>query len=232
MRPDVFAAVLFDMDGTLVDTEPIWHLAEVALMAEYGASWTEQDQAIALGGPMPRVGRYITERLAAVAVAEMSPERAVEELLAHFERQLDAGTIVSHAGAEALLRQAQGMGLPVALVSNSPRRLITKVLAARPDFRFDLTLAGDEVDPPKPDPHPYLVAADRLGVPIEECLVLEDSPTGVAAARESGAAVVAVQHLGELEPGPRGIVVDRLDGLDLVELARRLHQPRHDRTSG
>ncbi len=210
------------MDGSLVDTEPIWHAAEADVMAAYGATWTEADQARALGGPMMRVGRYITDRLAAHGVSSMTPERAVAELLACFERHLDAGAIEVHDGADALLREAMDASLPLALVSNSTRRLMDKVLAAHPTYRFDVTIAGDEVELAKPDPGPYLEAARRLGVVIADCLVVEDSPTGVAAARQSGAAVVAVQHIGQLDPGPRGIVVERLDGLTLAELARRL----------
>jgi HAD superfamily hydrolase (TIGR01509 family) len=217
-----FAAVLFDMDGSLVDTEPIWHAAEFDLMAGYGATWTEADQAHALGGPMLRVGRYITERLADHGVAAMTPEQAMQELLAHFERHLDAGEIAAHDGAEALLMEAMDAGLPLALVSNSTRRLMDKVLAAHPEYRFDVTIAGDEVALAKPHPGPYLEAAERLGVPIADCLIVEDSPTGVAAARDSGAAVVAVQHMGQLDPGPRGMVVAHLDGLSLAQLAGRL----------
>jgi HAD superfamily hydrolase (TIGR01509 family) len=210
------------MDGSLVDTEPMWHAAEADLMAGYGATWTHEDQAHALGGPMSRVGRYITERLHAQGVQDMTPERAVAELLAWFERHLDAGEIAVHDGADALLREAMAAGLPLALVSNSTRRLMDKVLAAHPGYRFDVTIAGDEVALAKPDPAPYLEAAQRLGVPIAQCLIVEDSPTGVAAARDSGAAVVAVQHMGQLDPGPRGVVVARLDGLTLAELAHTL----------
>jgi HAD superfamily hydrolase (TIGR01509 family) len=210
------------MDGSLVDTEPIWHAAEADLMAAYGAEWTQADQEHALGGPMLRVGRYITDLLAAQGVASMTPERAVAELLSHFERHLDDGEVIAHDGADALVREAMAAGLPTALVSNSTRRLMDKVLAAHPDYRFAVTIAGDEVVAAKPDPGPYLEAAERLGVPIAGCLIVEDSPTGVAAARESGAAVVAVEHMGQLDPGPRGLVVERLDGLTLAELAQRL----------
>ena len=210
------------MDGSLVDTEPMWHAAEVDLMASHGAQWTAEDQRHALGGPMTRVGDYIAERLAAQGVPGVTPQRAIAELLVMFERHLDAGEIAVHDGADALLREAMAAAVPLALVSNSTRRLMDMVLAAHPDYRFDVTIAGDEVELAKPHPGPYLEAARRLGVAIGDCLVVEDSPTGVAAARDSGAAVVAVEHMGQLDPGPRGMVVDRLDGLSLAELARRL----------
>lgn len=210
------------MDGSLVDTEPMWFAAEVDLMAGYGAVWTHADQEHAMGGPMTRVGAYIVQRLAARGVTGLTVQRVIEELLAAFERHLDAGEIAVHDGADALLREAMASQVPLALVSNSTRHLMDKVLAAHPQYRFGITLAGDEVPIAKPHPGPYLEAARRLGVRIEDCLVVEDSPTGVAAARDSGAAVVAVAHSGQLDPGPRGIEVQRLDGLTLGVLARRL----------
>ncbi len=217
-----FAAVLFDMDGSLVDTEPMWHAAELDFMTSHGSDWTAEDQAIALGGPIARVGRYLAQRLAADGVVGVTAEQAMAELLWMFEQHLDAGEIAVHDGAEALLREAMASGVPLALVSNSTRRLMDIVLAANPGLRFDVTIAGDEVPLAKPHPGPYLEAAERLGVSIAACLVVEDSPTGVAAARDSGAAVVAVQHLGQLDPGPRGLVVQRLDGWTLAGLAARL----------
>jgi len=217
-----FAAVLFDMDGSLVDTEPIWHVAELEVMAVRGSTWTNQDQAHALGGPMMRVAHYMADKLRAEGLGSHDPEDLIGALLSAFEAHLDRGRIEVYDGADALMREAMAAGLPLALVSNSTRRLMDKVLAAHPDYRFDLTIAGDEVPHGKPHPGPYWEAAHRLEVPIGDCLIVEDSPTGVAAARDSGACVVAVQHMGQLDPGPRGIVVERLDGLDLADLAARL----------
>lgn len=210
------------MDGTLVDTEPMWHSAEIEVMAGYGVTWSLQDQAEALGGPMDRVVRYMADKVVVAGSPAPELDFLLLQMLDSFERHLDGGAIVVHDGADALVREAMRADLPLALVSNSPRRMIEKVLAAHPDFRFDVTIAGDEVADGKPHPGPYWEAADRLGVDIARCLIVEDSPTGVAAARDSGAAVVAVAHMGQLDPGPRGLVVDRLDGIGLDELARRL----------
>lgn len=210
------------MDGSLVDTEPMWHAAEIDLMASYGAQWTDADQEHALGGPMSRVGKYIADRLREQGVPGLTGEQLIAELLVWFERHLDEGEVAVHDGADALLREAMAAGVPLALVSNSTRRLMNKVLAEHPDYRFDVTMAGDEVPIAKPHPGPYLEAARRLGVAIEDCLIVEDSPAGVAAARDSGACVVAVEHTGQLDPGPRGVVVQRLDGVTLDGLAREL----------
>ncbi len=213
------------MDGSLVDTEPMWHAAEIEVMAVHGVEWTPADQAHALGGPMFRVAQYMADRIAAAARVDVAPQDVAHDMLAAFERHLDEGEIAVYDGADALLREAMDASLPLALVSNSPRRLMDKVLAAHPDYTFACTIAGDEVVDGKPHPGPYWQAAEQLGVAIGDCLIVEDSPTGVAAARGSGAWVVAVAHQGQLDPGPRGIVVDRLDGLTLEELGLRL-RPR------
>ena len=217
-----FAAILFDMDGSLVDTEPIWYDAEVDVMATYGTRWTPEDQQHTIGGPWLRVGTYMASRLASQGGPQLPPQRLWDELQQAFSRHLDSGHIAVYDGAEALLNEAMAAGLPLALVSNSTRELMDKVLAAHRRFRFDVTIASDEVTNGKPHPEPYLEAASRLGVPIERCLVVEDSPNGVAAARDSGAAVVAVAHVAAVDPGPRGIVVDSLAGFTLDELARRI----------
>ena len=223
MPPEpAFAAVLFDMDGTLVDTEPTWHAAEVDTMAAHGTEWTMEDQAHALGGPMSRVTRYMADQIRAATGERCDPDDLLDEMLAAYARHLDAGEIRVMDGADSLMRQASAAGLPTALVSNSPRWLMAKVLAANPDLTFDETIASGEVEHGKPHPLPYLTAAERLGVSIRDCLIVEDSPTGVAAARDSGAAVVAVAHMTELDPGPRGVVVAGLAGLDLTALARLL----------
>jgi beta-phosphoglucomutase-like phosphatase (HAD superfamily) len=87
-----------------------------------------------------------------------------------------------------------------------------------PDPAFDITVAGDEVDEGKPHPEPYLAAARLLGVPIEACIVIEDSPTGVASGQASGAYVVAVPHLVAIPQHPRRRVLESLDGVTLAEL--------------
>lgn len=222
MAPSMFAAVLFDMDGTLVDSEPMWEAAEVDVMTSHGSSWSSADQAHAIGGPVERVTGYMSDTIAADTGVRVPPEQIHTELLAAFHGHLDAGRIGVHDGADALFRQAREAGLPVALVSNSPRELMTKVLQALPQFTFDVTIAGDEVPHAKPHPGPYLEAAERLGVDIADCLVVEDSPTGVAAARDSGGAVVAVEHLVPLHPGPRGVVVADLAHVGLAALADQL----------
>lgn len=220
MQPD-FGAVLFDMDGTLVDTEPTWLAAQTAVMESYGSSWTEADQLACLGGPMSRTMALLSQKLSAEGVPH-HPESVLAEVLRSYEGYLTRGEVGIEQGALALLTEAKERGIPVALVSNSPRNLMDLILNSHPEFSFDTTIAAFEAEPGKPDPAPYLEAARRLEVPIEACLIVEDSPTGVQAARDSGAAVLAYTHLTELDPGPRGMAVASLDGMTLATIAERL----------
>ena len=121
-------------------------------------------------------------------------------------------------GAEALLDDLVAAGVPCALVSSSPRRLVDAVLASVGGDHFTTTIAGDEVPRTKPDPDPYLQAARQLGVEPSRCVVLEDSPVGVAAAEAAGCVVIAVPFVVPIEPGPRRHVVGSLTELDAVRL--------------
>jgi HAD superfamily hydrolase (TIGR01509 family) len=135
--------------------------------------------------------------------------------------ELAGGGIEVQPGAGRLLREVAGSGLPYALVSASVRPIVDLVLASlarRGLPGFPLTVAGDEVQPSKPDPMPYLHAAARLGIDIGRAVVLEDSANGVRAAHAAGAVVVAVPHAVPIEPAERVHVRDSLVGLDLAGL--------------
>ena len=213
-------ALLFDMDGTLVDSEHLWLEAEVATMATLGATWTDEDQAYSLGGPMERVIAYMVEK----AGGDHDHGEVTATLLAHMERLLRSEHIPWRPGARELLSAARDEGVPRALVSASWRSLVDavheEVLHEVGRDAFLVTVAGDEVDRGKPDPAPYLLAARRLGVRPDRCVVLEDSPTGVAAGEASGAMVVAVPHLVDIAPGPRTVVVSSLAEVTLDQLRR------------
>lgn len=213
--PGAVAAVLWDMDGLLVDSEPLWYAAESAVMAGFGGSWTPADQAALLGRPIDYSAAY----LAARAPGAPAPGLVIERLLDQMADRLRAGAPL-RPGAASLLDQLAGRRVPCALVSSSFRRLVDLVLGQLPGHPFAVSVAGDEVTQRKPHPEPYLTAARRLGFAPWDCLVLEDSPPGVAAAEAAGCRVLAVPDLVPIEPAPGRCVVGSLAEVDLRRLLR------------
>jgi HAD superfamily hydrolase (TIGR01509 family) len=202
-------AVLFDMDGLLIDSEPLWLEAERAAMARLGSGWTEADQAALLGGSLNRTVRY----LLAHATRPAPPEVVGEWLMAGICDRVRRDGVPLRPGACELLASVEAAGLPRALVTSSGRRFVDTVLA-RTGMRFDALVGGEDVSATKPDPEPYLLAAKLLGVNPARCFALEDSPNGVASAQAAGCRVIAVPSLVPIEAAPGLTVVGSL--LDLV----------------
>lgn len=213
------AAVLWDMDGTLLSTESIWMLAETTTMESYGSHWDAQDQAVAVGGPADRVLRYMADRVG------RTEEEVGERLLGEMERLMAESTIDMMPGVRHLHDALAAAGIPQALVSNSWRGLIDSALGEL-HTTFDLVIAGDEVERGKPDPLPYRLAAETLGVAPRDCVVIEDSATGVTSGLAAGATVLGVPHVGELRPHPRLHITDSLVGWTPERLAELLLQRR------
>jgi HAD superfamily hydrolase (TIGR01509 family) len=202
------AAVLFDMDGLLVNSEPVWYDVESAVVARLGGVWTRADQAACLGGTMAASSRYIIERTGASVSADELSEEMVDEMVVRFRRDLPL-----HDGVLPLLDALRERGVPVGLVSSSYRRLVDAALVQLGPDRFDVTVAGDEVTHGKPDPEPYLTACERLGVDPSRTVVLEDADTGVRSAEAAGCIVVAVPSVAPVEATPRRHVVTSLSGV-------------------
>lgn len=184
-------ALLLDMDGLLVDSEPTWLRAEADLARSLGASWTEADGAACVGVGLP--GTVV--RIAHAANVRADVQVLVQALIERFEARV--GEVTEKPGARALIQAAKARGVPVAIATSSPRRLADRVLTAvglLPEVH--VMACGDEVEAPKPDPAVYLLGAERLGVPVDGALALEDSVTGCEAARRAGATVYAVPEGG------------------------------------
>ena len=213
MMSDFYSAVFFDMDGLFVDSEPQWLIAETELMAEYGYQWTTIDQNYCLGGPLTRVGKYMFDKSGHIE----SPEFFTRSIVERMAIRLSAGAPVL-PGALELLRDLKTNNVPMALVSASPRVLVDSVLKSVSEHAFSFSLSADDVTNPKPDPEAYLKAADKCQVDIKNCLILEDSPTGVRAATASGAFVIAVPHFIEIEPRERLRVISSLSELSYEKL--------------
>ncbi|MFM7499176.1 MAG: HAD family hydrolase [Actinomycetota bacterium] len=205
-------AVFFDMDGLLVDTEPYWLEAERELMAEFGVIWRETDQLFCLGGPMEKVGRYMSE----LADGSEEPEWFAKELINRMANKFRKASLMP--GIAALLDEISEFNIPSALVSASPRRLVDSVLLSVENHPFSLSLSADDVERGKPHPDPYLKAANLLQVDINNSLIIEDSPTGVAAARSSGAWVIAVPHIASIQEHEKSAIIASLEGHSLNSL--------------
>jgi HAD superfamily hydrolase (TIGR01509 family) len=185
-------AVVFDNDGLLLDTESVWTRAEQDLFERRGTDFTPADKRELVGTSAAVAGGVLEVRLG-------EPGRAaelIEELNALVVAELEHG-VEAMIGARELLHTLRQRGTPIGLVSNSPLAFVVRSLElAGFDNHFDVVLSAHEVAAPKPAPDPYLEACRRLGVePGPEVVALEDSPTGVAAARAAGLTVIGVPSI-------------------------------------
>ena len=213
----VLRAVLFDMDGLLVDSEPLWFVAEREVAERLGVPWGEADQEAMIGGSLQRTVTWLLAKAAGPATA--SREDVARWLVGAMARLVTGRGLPLQPGAARLLAALEAAGVPCALVTASSRAVMDAVLKVT-GLSFAVTVCGEDVRHPKPDPEPYLLAASRLGVPAPRCVVLEDSPTGVAAAQAAGCPVIAVPSV-PVPPAPGVITVKSLDevGFDLLEHA-------------
>jgi len=206
-------AVLFDMDGLLVDTEPLWLETETEVMTRLGGSWTEADQQALLGGSMARTVAYLLSR----ATRPVPPGQVAAWMMEGMLARVAAGRVVTRPGARELLAEVAASGVPYALVTSSEREFADAVLAGT-GFQFPVVVTGDDVTAHKPDPEPYLLAAKLLGVDPARCVALEDSPNGVASAGAAGCLVIAVPSLLPVEAAPGRVVVSSLWAVNMEVL--------------
>lgn len=203
------AAVFFDMDGLLVDTEPLWFETEIEVTRRLaGPPWTEDNQRDLLGGSLERTVAYLLARATRPVPPATLAAWIMDDII---ERVQGSGTPV-RAGARELLSALHDDGVPVGLVTSSQRRFMDAVLSST-GFRFDVTVCAEDVTNTKPDPEPYLLAAKLLDVSPASSVVLEDSPNGVAAGEAAGCHVVAVPSFVPVPSAPGRTVVASLSDL-------------------
>jgi HAD superfamily hydrolase (TIGR01509 family) len=207
------AAVLFDMDGLLLDTEPLWSIAEVELAGRLGGVWDDEIKAEVVGTRLdvaiPTILRHYGVEPSKDHVAEATAF-LLDRMVALFATDLPL-----HVGATELVDELRARGVPLALVSSSFRVLVDAAMRLFGADRFDVTIAGDEVTHGKPHPEPYLTACERLGVPPQRAVVIEDALSGVLSAEAAGCAVVAVPYVAPIPPQHGRHVVTALGDIDV-----------------
>ena len=208
-----YAAVLWDMDGTLVDTEPYWVDTEYALAATYGGTWSQEHALNLVGNDLLDCGRYIREHMG----IDLEPSQIVEELLDGVVARIE-DEVPWCPGAVDLLADLGEAGLPCALVTMSYRRFVAPILSALPAETFGAIVTGDSVSRGKPHPEPYLKAAALLGVEAAYCLAVEDSNTGARSAEAAGCMVLVVPNHVPVLDGERRVFAESLERTDLVEV--------------
>jgi HAD superfamily hydrolase (TIGR01509 family) len=218
------AAVLWDMDGTIVDTEPFWLRAETDLIAEHGGTWSEADGKQLIGSGLVQSALILQQAGVALQVDEI-----IQTLTDRVMRQLDDG-VPWRPGARELLDDLRAAGVPIALVTMSIRRMALQVASAIGHDVFDVVIAGDDVENPKPHPEPYLRAAERLGVAITRCVAIEDSEFGLVSAISSGAATIGVPLHVTLHEAPTHELWPTLEGRTVADLAAALSRHQHRAT--
>jgi HAD superfamily hydrolase (TIGR01509 family) len=209
------AAVLWDMDGTLVDTEPYWVEAETEVVAAHGnGAWSPEDALQLVGNDLLVSGSIVQKR----GQVRLPVERIVQLLMDGVVARIRTA-VPWRPGARELLADLREQHVPCALVTMSYERLVGPVLAAMPAGSFDVVVTGDAVSHGKPHPEPYLHAARLLGVEPEACVAIEDSNPGATSAEAAGCRVLVVENHVRVDPGPGRVFLPTLEGLGTEDLA-------------
>jgi HAD superfamily hydrolase (TIGR01509 family) len=222
-EPPLPAAVLWDMDGTLVDTEPYWFAAERDLVDRFGhGDWPDELAAGMVGFDLLDGAAYLQRHGGVDLPAEEIVDRLLDGVIARLHRR-----IPWQPGARELLAELRAAGVPCVLVTMSWRRFVDPVLAALPPGSFVASVTGDEVPlgEGKPEPTPYLLGAEAAGAHPADCVAIEDSPTGVRSALGAGCVVLGIPNVRDLEPAPGLTIVESLDGVDLASLEALFLEP-------
>ena len=204
MSAPPFDAVVFDCDGTLVDSERLSRAAMTEVLGEDGYRVTEVDHAAVVGRAWPHTRAYLAHR---VGYDEAQLDAYLHRVRAAFRRRLPE--LLVHADAVATLDELVDRGVPVGVCTSSGREHLAHILD-RPELRgrFGARVAREDTDEHKPLPAPYLLAAERLGVDPGRCVVIEDTPVGIASGRAAGMRVVAVDRGYGLGLGEADTVVE------------------------
>ena len=197
----------------MVDSEPEWLQSEKDVTAPFGYTWLEVDQIACLGGPLTKVGQYMFEKCGHQESPQYFTQTLIDTQVARMR-----GNTPTMPGALELVRELQSQGVKTALVSASPRNIVDAVLDNLGHDLFLFSISSDDVTETKPNPEAYVKAAAMSGSEITNCLVFEDSLTGMNAAIASGAYLIGVPHLVSIEESERVRVIRSLQQMSYTKM--------------
>lgn len=209
---DSLQAIIWDFDGTLVNSEPYWHGEEKRLVAEHGGSWTDEDAARMVGQHV----RIAAQHLAEAMGRPDDGDDVMEELVSRVARRI-SDRMPYMPGALELVEEAAAQGIRQGIVTASNQDILDAAMAQLPPA-FEFIITANDVTHPKPNPEAYELALQRLDLQASQCVILEDSISGSAAGLAAGGFVVGVPMHQPLEPHPRLAIID--DGLATTNLDR------------
>ena len=207
-------AVLWDMDGTLVDSEPYWLLSESALAEDYGKVWTQENGNDLIGKSLYESSAFLKDHL---DIKDLSAQQIVDRLTDSVLSKLQH-SLPWRPGALELLMELKQAGVKTALVTMSMRRMALAVAEAIPFQAFDIVVAGDDVTHGKPHPEPYQKAAALLGFEPAECIAIEDSVTGLRSAEAAGCLPLGIVNMMPLEQSGTRVIRHSLTEMNLDAL--------------
>ncbi len=208
------AAVLWDMDGTLVNTEPYWIAAETDLIEAFGGSWSHEEALDLVGSGLWRSAQVMQSKGVALSEVEI-----IDKLTERVLEQLVEFGIPWRPGARELLQELREAHIPTGLVTMSVSRMAHHVADRLGFVGFDAVVSGDDVANSKPHPEAYLRGAELLGVDITRCLAIEDSPPGITSAHAAGAVVIGVPFMVDLDGSAADTLWPTLHGRTVADLA-------------
>lgn len=219
-------AVLWDMDGTLIDSEPYWHESEMRIARAAGGQWNEELAWECSGTPVPNVARRMIEHGTRLDADEIG-----RGMIAYVAGR-EAERIPWIPGVAEVLRSLVAAGVPSVLVTASPRSMAENLVRQAPAGAFTGYVCGDDDLPKKPDPAPYLAAARLIGVDVSDahamarCVALEDSMTGLRSAAASGVTTLAQTRFthSDVSDGPQFASLEGYEGVDATTLAETVRR--------
>ena len=222
MSKQTFQAVLWDMDGTLVDTEPYWLKSEQEFANRHNATWELSDAEQFIGNSLYDTADILRKKF---NLQQHSDQEIIDELTSGVIDQIQE-ELPFRPGALELLLELRQNQIPTALVTMSMTEMAKKVVDKIPFKAFDLVLGGDQVQFGKPHPEPYSTAAEILGAEPESCIALEDSNTGLTSAETAGTVAIGIPHIAEIPSQPGRILLDTLAGVNMSRLQQIYEENR------